>query len=120
MRVVNFRINVDQIGKEASFLNKKELVSVLMDSPLYFSHSVDERKELVENLAARIKQRHTMEQPIVTLVFTSVIQIKNRYITHIVSKYIIAFSKLLKRISNTQINIKKLFGSKLHRYASLA
>ena len=119
MRLVNFRFNVDRTGKEASFLNKKELVSVLMDSPLYFSYSINERKELVENLGARIRHKHSMEQPILKLAFTSVIHIENRYVIYIVSKYVFAFLKLLKQLFNTEMNIKKLFGSKFRRYASL-
>ena len=103
MRLVNFRFNVDRTGKEASFLNKKELVSVLMDSPLYFSYSINERKELVENLGARIRQKRSMEQSIPRLAFTSVIQTENRYVIHIVSKYLFSFLVKIK-----QMGIKSL------------
>ena len=100
MKIVDFRFNVDRTGKEDSFLNKKELVSVLIDSP---SYSINERKELVENLGARIRQKRSMEQSIPRLAFTSVIQTENRYVIHIVSKYLFSFLVKIK-----QMGIKSL------------
>ncbi len=41
-------------GMESSSLKRRQIVNILMDSPLYFSLPLDERKEIIERIETEV------------------------------------------------------------------